>query len=399
MAPLTETLNAYLAERTDREAEAEIVDAVSAASASELNEALTSIDTAHLMDSVDNRLLGPDHRDELVRVLTQQRGDELSVHAAAALIGGMQRGQTDDVQEQGIVALLTRFTGNELTHLKNTINLAKGRHDLQGLVFNDIDDDARREEILRHFAGSSSLNGEREAKVLSDIDDTAISKIHEKRYPKGIVIPGVLAFYEALDLGPHNEPLSRGDLTFVTARPSDALGLMKGQSRRTLTEAGVTDLSIMTGSWFNIATHDAMASKKLENISHYARLYPEYDLVFIGDSGQGDVVVGEKMVETYSDVAKAVFIHDVVNTDEAERQRLAAKGVWVVDTYVGAAVKAHELGLISSESLRNVVDETSRLLDQVAWEGEVEGAPQESFTRALHERDVALAEETLAGAR
>ncbi len=32
-----------------------------------------------------------------------------------------------------------------------------------------------------------------------------------------------------------------------------------------------------------------MAARKIANIAHYRQLFPEYRLVFIGDSGQGDV--------------------------------------------------------------------------------------------------------------
>ena len=222
---------------------------------------------------------------------------------------------------------------------------------------------------------------------MSDIDDTALAKIHEDRYPKGSVIPGVLEFYEALDLGPRDEPISRGDLTFVTARPSDALGLMKGHSRETLTKAGLADMSIMTGSIFNLATHDSMAAKKVENIDHYAKLYPEYDLVFIGDSGQGDIAVGEAIVEAHGDVVRAVFIHDVVAMAPAEREKLAAKNIWVVDTYVGAAAKAHELGLVSPAGVKRVIAETNRLLDEMAWET----PEQEQTIRSLVQRDAAAA--------
>lgn len=386
MTSAAQLITQLLDGRTGGGEEKQILEVLRSATADELNDILTEVNTGDLFASVDDRLVGPDRRKELIQLLCYERVKELNLHAVAALIGGLQVGHTEERDEQAIVDLVSMYSGNDLTHLKNTINLAKGRHDLEGLVFRDIDNEDRREQLLAHFAASSSIEGKREAKVLSDIDDTAIARIHEKRYPKGTVIPGILPFYEALDIGPDDAPISRGDLTFVTARPSDAFGLMKGQSRKTLTEAGVTDLSIMTGSWFNLASHDSMAAKKLENIAHYAKLYPEYDLVFIGDSGQGDIIVGERMVETYPDVVKAVFIHDVVQTPDEERKRLADKGIWLVDTYVGAATKAHELGLVSDAGLRDVIDETSAALNDVAWEG-----VQEQTTRAIHATDAEAA--------
>lgn len=387
MPSTLDLLTALLDGTTSRSEEREVLSLLRSAPAAELDEAIEKVDTGELFDSVDNHLIGHDNREDLITLLAYERRDDLGVHAQASLIGGMQEGHTDAVMERAIRDILLSHTGNDLSHLKNTINLAKGRHDLEGLVFADIDSEEIREQVLAHFAASSSLDGERQGKALSDIDDTAIAKIHEKRYPKGSVIPGVLAFYEALDLGPKDEPISRGDLTFVTARPSDALGLMKGHSRETLTKAGLADMSIMTGSIFNIATHDAMAAKKVENIDHYAQLYPEYDLVFIGDSGQGDIAVGEAIVTAHPDVVKAVFIHDVVAMSDADKQALAAKGIWVVDTYIAAAAKAHELGLISAAGVGRVASETTRLLDEIAWES----GEQEQATRALIGRDAAAA--------
>ena len=387
MPSTLDLLTALINGSTSRSEEREVLDILRSAPAAELDEAMEKLDTVELFDSVDNRLIGRDHRDDLVQLLAYERRDDLGLHAQASIIRGMQEGHTDEVMEAAIRDILLSHAGNDLSHLKNTINLAKGRHDLEGLVFSDVDDEGIREEILAHFAASSSLDGERQAKALSDIDDTALAKIHEDRYPKGSVIPGVLEFYEALDLGPRDEPISRGDLTFVTARPSDALGLMKGHSRETLTKAGLADMSIMTGSIFNLATHDSMAAKKVENIDHYAKLYPEYDLVFIGDSGQGDIAVGEAIVEAHGDVVRAVFIHDVVAMAPAEREKLAAKNIWVVDTYVGAAAKAHELGLVSPAGVKRVIAETNRLLDEMAWET----PEQEQTIRSLVQRDAAAA--------
>lgn len=372
---------------TERREERELLKLLQSASAGELNEVLTGVDVGELVASVDAHLLGGDNSQGLLDLLTRDRLADLTLAARGAVVAGLQKGRTSDSEEDAAVRIMTSESGRELTELKNAVNLARGRHDLEGLIFDDIDDEGRREIILKHFADHADALGRGENKVISDIDDTAIARIHERRYPKGSVIPGLLALYEALDLGPRDEPVSRGDLTFVTARPSDALGLVKGQSRKALTNAGVRDLSIMTGSVFNLATKDGMATKKLENIDHYARMFPEYNLVFIGDSGQGDIVVGQKMVQVHGDVVAAVFIHDVVNMSEQERAELAEQRVIVVDTYAGAAVHAYELGLISATGVRSVVDACREDLDALTWDS----PEQEAATRALHERDAAAA--------
>lgn len=139
-----------------------------------------------------------------------------------------------------------------------------------------------------------------------------------------------------------------------------------------------------------LLSNGSMAEKKIDNLRKYMQLFPEYGVVWIGDSGQGDVVVAHQLVEDAR--AKhlpppACFIHDVVRvfmhvsacacvcyvlqvqsacacackwigcestilcprcqvmdkvtqrgkTPKSERQRLAARGIHVFDTYVEAA--------------------------------------------------------------
>lgn len=50
---------------------------------------------------------------------------------------------------------------------------------------------------------------------------------------------------------------------------------------------------------------------KFENFRKYATIYPEYDCVFFGDSSQGDALLGTKLLKSFPDRVKGVFIHDV----------------------------------------------------------------------------------------
>jgi hypothetical protein len=93
---------------------------------------------------------------------------------------------------------------------------------------------------------------------------------------------------------------------------------------------------------------------KLENFSRYVQLYPEYGFVFTGDSGQGDVAFGERMLATWPDAVRAVFIHDVVATPEPVRQTWRDKRIFFFDTYVGAALEAFAVGVISREGVARV---------------------------------------------
>lgn len=361
-----ELVDEILQHRTSANDEARILHLLQGMDADQLNDLLTDERADRLFRAVDNHFAGPDNLDALVELLAVRRAHELDLHARANLIYALQTGRTSHHREEVIADLVCAVTGSELTHLKNIINLRDDQHDLEGLVFIDIDHEDIRTRILDHIQHQAEKLPE--AKILSDIDDTIFCKLHDKRYPSGTVYPGALAFLEALDRGPDDDPASMGDITFVTARPMDFWGLLENHSRASLKQAGVADLSVMSGSLFALVSKDAMAGKKVENVSHYIQLYPEYRMTFMGDSGQGDVLVGEKLWELYPDLMDAVFIHDVVGTGQQERDAHAQHLIWFHDTYVGAAGKAKELGLISAHGLAEVVKEAREALETIEWE-------------------------------
>lgn len=298
----------------------------------------------------------------------------------------LQEGWTRRHEEARLAELITSVGGLELTELKNAINRRDDHHDLEELVFGDIDDEGYRAAILDHTAREAQGLGTIGTKVLSDIDDTIFPMIHERRYPRGhTLVPGALAFLQALDDGPRDAPVTRGDLTFLTARPEVALGLVESRTKEVLRGAGIATSSVLSGGVLALRTKDAMADGKLANVAHYRLLFPEYAKVFVGDSGQGDVLVGQQMRAEYPDAVPAVFIHDVVATPAPERQRLAGLGVHLVDTYVGAATLARDLGLVSHAGVEEVVTETLAALDLITWES----PEQEKGTRGLVERDAA----------
>ena len=113
-----------------------------------------------------------------------------------------------------------------------------------------------------------------EAKVLCDIDDTVVCALHDRRYPRGTIYPGILALLDALDRGPGDEPFSMGDLTFVTARPGDAFGMIENYTRASLRRAGIAQHSVLTGTVQAMFTLDLMAGRKIANVQHYHALFP-----------------------------------------------------------------------------------------------------------------------------
>lgn len=360
------------------------------ADAHQLNEYLADAEiTDELVSSVDNHLGGRRHRSRLLQLLAGQRLGELSVAAKASLVHALQSGTTSRESEEAIRDIVLAQQGMDLTLLKNEINSHHDSHDLEALVFRDIENPAIRDAILDHIQVQARFVTIHEAKVLSDIDDTAFCKLKDDRFPKGIRYPGVLAFWTALDEGLFGEPVSFGDLTFVTARPTDALGLIENHTRETLRRAGIGQNSVLTGSFVALLTHDRMADKKLQNIQHYHALFPEYQLVFIGDSGQGDVIVGEHLIGAFQHHLRAVFIHDVVHTPAAQRNRYQSGGIQFFDTYVAAAAWAHHEQLIGDHGMAEVIRETRQEFADIAWDSPA----QQSAAEALLAADLALAEQ------
>ncbi len=377
-------IQALMRGATDASEEAEIIEVLRRASADDLNHLLDAVDLDALVTDVDDRVIGPDNLTVLLRLLADQRRDELTIPNQAKVIHAMQIGRTGDAEEALIAGILLSRHGLELTQLKNQLNLRADEHDLEGLVYVDLDSDEIRARVLEHFASEALGVEVRDVKVLSDIDDTAFSKLHETRYPKGTLIPGILALYQALDNGPLDAPTSTGDLTFVTARPKDALGLIETHTKDVLIKAGVSRSSILQGGFTNLTSKERMAAAKLANMVRYLQMFGEYDLVWIGDSGQGDIITGLALITEAPDRTRLVLIHDVLAMSAEERDELRARGVHVVDTYVAAGIIARDAGLISDAGLAKIITETVAGFEVIAWDS----PEQEAATRALLDADL-----------
>jgi hypothetical protein len=295
---------------------------------------------------------------------------EYDISGQADLIHTLATGGSRECQSE-IVRFLLSNNGADLTRLKNRINATDDHRDFDFVLHEVIEDDVAREQVLAHVKEEAAKVRGPEVKVLSDVDDTAFASLNDGRFPKGTQYPGVVAFWAALDRGPTDRPFSLGDLVLVTARPGSSLGIVERRLINKMHAAGVGDLSVLTGSLTHLFTHSRMAHKKLENIERFHEEFGEYHLVFVGDSGQGDVLVGRELRKRLGDVVLGVFIHNVNYTQQAERRQAADEGIWFFDTYVGAALKAFQQNLISEAGLRNVIQVTLTEQQQIEWQDPV----------------------------
>lgn len=377
--PVTVRIRELMDGHTNRHEEAEIISLLEDADKVTLNDTMGDLELNDLFSDVDDRRFGPKNKTRLLTMLSKDRLPDLNIHSRAAIVEGLARGWTsmssDDseplaggIEERSIRNVFVGTEGKNLTALKNEVNVGADHYDMHNLLFHDVDDPNLVQEMFAHFKAEAPAEPTETLKPLSDIDDTFYSSLKDKRYPSKTVYPGVLAFYDELDRGPTEaQPDPLGDLTYLTARPGEFTGIIKDRTHRSLRERGVKDAAVLVGSFKGLISHEKMAQKKFENFEQYAQIFPEYSFSWLGDSGQGDAILGEKMMAGYSDRVKGAFIHDVVATPQAERDALREKGIRLFDTYAGAAVEAFELGLISAQGLQRIADATQA--DLAAIEG------------------------------
>ena len=308
----------------------------------------------------------------------------LSIPDRARALRDLQRGSTDRADERRLADIFLATCGADLFELKRLHDSASTYRDLVQLLYRDIDDRSLRGRILGHFEEQAAAlgAGARGRKVISDIDDTLWCNWKDARYPKQTVYPGVLAFLEGLR--PHAGENPHDGVAFLTARPRDRAGLVERLTHRRLRSLGIRGATVLSGALHKVLSSAGIAEGKLENLLLYRSVYPESELVLVGDSGQGDVALGLAAREKLGDAVRGVFIHDVVATPEDERSRLRARGIHVFDTYAGAAARALEDGLLSAAVASQVARAAREQLAAITFPS---GDTRDTLSRLL-ERDL-----------
>lgn len=298
------------------------------------------------------------HRTKLLELLTVDRVNDLGVRSKVAVLDAMQKMRVNAHPrgEEFVRSVLLSTKGHDLTKLKCFMDSKGTFHNLHKLIFSDVKSEETRMNILAHIYDQGTcvkrtslrtrLRKRRLRKVLSDVDDTLFSSGGrypagcDRSYPRKALYPGVLAFYEELDTQgsapvvrfTHNKMATESNLTFLSARPhvykdtSESVSYRKFASLRK--HRGMhTEPTLLAGaldSGFKMFTGDfgPLAEKKVLNFTQYAAMYPEFEFVFIGDNGQGDVLTAESMMKSnISDRIEAVFIHLVKPLDRTPGAR------------------------------------------------------------------------------
>jgi hypothetical protein len=305
--------------------------------------------------------------------------------------------------------------GDDLSEIK-TLTDAKGDYyGMSKLIYDDIKSETVRQDILTHIRKEGAMQVSRRQlgmlnrgprrrylmawkKILSDVDDTLLSSGGlypagiDKRYPRKVVYPGVLAFYRELDLGtigPEDWPEQRvGNLVFLSARPHvykdmseksnfakfEKLRVVGADGRRGMhTTPSLLAGDLVSGSQY-IATNDfePLAVKKFDNFRRYVSIYPEYSHIFVCDNGQGDVKAGEMMHDNFPYEFQSMYVHVVKEVPltygyAPERWREKEFFPCFFTTYPEAALHAARQNppLIRSTGLQRVCADAVRDFDAI----------------------------------
>lgn len=98
-------------------------------------------------------------------------------------------------------------------------------------------------------------------------------------------------------------------------------------------------------------------------------VFAECRFAWFGDSGQGDILVGEQMLADpeLSRLVEGVYIQDVVEsngigykTDARERDRHKTDGILVADNYLEVALAMHANGTLTSHGLHKMAVTTAK---------------------------------------
>jgi len=304
--------------------------------------------------------------------------------------------------QQAVCRIVFSCKGEELTTLKNLIDGSGGYLNLYKMVYEGITSPSLQKLILKHFETQAKsirteLGRARGIKLLSDVDDTLYASGGkfpagcDTRFPRHVVYPGCLGLYRALDQE-SSVNASSCNLVFLSARPHVYKDLTEDHSyrrfRALVAESRMHSLPTLlpgrlrNGFWAMLTTAclrtrawRSVGEAKYRTFKKFRALYLEYDFVFCGDDGQGDLLCAQLLAKEEQPPAplRASLIHQVLPGGPSEvlaidprsqrgetwSEALAEKRIFFHRTYVGAAVALHSAcsDLMTAEQLAVVAND------------------------------------------
>ena len=347
------TINNVINRRFILKKEKEIICIFLDSDATTLNYLVCHLKLALLVYKMKDHGFGGQHRTELIEILAVERLSALTNYSRVIVLAALQilKMRANQNAEYYVRNIILNTFGDDLSDVKTMTDQKGDYYCMSKLIYDDIKSETVRHDILKHIRtqgarqlamrqGGTKRGPKRRyliawRKILSDVDDTLLSSGGsypsgiDKRYPKKVVYPGVLAFYRELDLGttgPDDWPENTdGNLVFLSARPHvykdmseksnfakfERLRTVEGDNRRGMhTTPSLLAGDLESGKKY-ITTNDfePLALKKFDNFKRYVSIFPEYQHIFVCDNGQGDVNAAEMMHDNFPYEYQATYVH------------------------------------------------------------------------------------------
>lgn len=205
--------------------------------------------------------------------------------------------------------------------------------------------------------------------VISDVDDTILISHSTEIIKKAQLtffnnartrtpFKGVSAFYQALQKG--GDGTRNNPIFYVSSSPWNLFDLLVHFCEAHDIPKGpflLRDMGVSTGKFIK-AGH---MGHKVEQIEKIFKTYPDLQFVLIGDSGQKDAEIYEKIVDHYPDRILAIYIRDVSKDGRGQEvkniaRRLKEKEVDMVfgESTYEATEHAAQQGLVEEVTLEKV---------------------------------------------
>ena len=230
--------------------------------------------------------------------------------------------------------------------------------------------------------------------VISDVDDTLKSSGGVKaagvalggidtQYVRGDFYPGVFEFMFQISMHPvlqnsvdvdveaFQQPPAKVAVLTARAEEFKAALELKDSSKlaqafkKTGQKSGIQSWGLGPVLYGSVAEWVVQDRKGLRKFSNFERLIQQdnsgeiMEYAYVGDTGELDQEAGETMLREYPELVKCVFLHVVSETPKPKippPKLINGRPLVFFRTYVGAACKATQLGLMGTDGLQKVVD-------------------------------------------
>jgi hypothetical protein len=216
--------------------------------------------------------------------------------------------------------------------------------------------------------------------ILTDIDDTIFPNKHtmmkglagvDSSWKSGEPYPGIAKFYEIFynkitdDVSKYSTILSATPSCGKTKRLKDKslsntlgrFGFIQGSDSKL--EAFNTGIKWITSRFLPDDRFEKFGKLKFERFKQYIKIFPEHDIIFIGDNGQGDELAGNLMLEYIRNNNLKnkciVCIHRVSEDGKTIKEETSKNHEFIYfNNYYDLSVKFKEVGIFNDNDVSDI---------------------------------------------